>query len=266
MPDALSFGGNRGTQVGKQTALDFDDLLLRVENLRLILLQFGSRKALGIHQRLLALVIGGREMQVRLRNLNVVAKNRIELDLERANAGAFALTRFDLCQVLLRVAAQVAEFVEVFVNARRDDATIAQRQRRLWNERAVDSLTQVAEFVDRDMQCAEARRSQTGKHGSHLGNTSQRCRQRQHVSRIRRLQRDAAEQTLKIKNSVERPAQFFAAHRVSDLCCNRIQPAFDLGSIQRRAQHPRPQQAFTHRRHGRVQAAKQSHSAVGSRK
>src|SRR5258707_4313389 len=59
LPDALGLGGDGRTQLGKQTPLDFDNLLLGIENLRLIFLQLRSRETLGIHQRLLAFVVGG---------------------------------------------------------------------------------------------------------------------------------------------------------------------------------------------------------------
>src|ERR1019366_8915572 len=96
LPDALGLGGNGGTQLGKQTPLDFDNFLLGIENLGFVLFQFRSREALGIYQRLLALVLGGREMQVRFRNFDVVTKNRIELYLERVNPGALALALLNL--------------------------------------------------------------------------------------------------------------------------------------------------------------------------
>ena len=59
--------------------------------------------------------------------------------------------------------------------------------------------------------------------------------------------------------------QLFAPHGIFDLRFNRIEPAFDLVPIERRAQHPRAQQALAHRRHGRIQAAEQRYSGVGSR-
>src|SRR5271157_5368350 len=127
LPDALGLGGNGRTQVGKQPPLDFDNLFLGIENLGFILFQLRSRETLGIHQRLLALVVGGREVQVRLRNLNVVTKNGIELYLERPNARALAFTLLDSRQVLLRVAAQVAQFVQISVDARGNYSAIAQR-------------------------------------------------------------------------------------------------------------------------------------------
>ncbi len=96
LADAFGLGGNGGPQFGKESALDLDNLFLRVENLRLIFLQLRSGEALGIDQRLLALIVGGRVMQVGFRNLNVVAEDGIELHFERADAGALALAQFDL--------------------------------------------------------------------------------------------------------------------------------------------------------------------------
>jgi hypothetical protein len=79
LANALGLGGYGRAQLGEEPPLDFDNLFLGVENLRLILLQLGSREALGIDERLFAFVVGGRVMQVRLRNLDVIAKNRVEL-------------------------------------------------------------------------------------------------------------------------------------------------------------------------------------------
>src|SRR5207245_479325 len=62
--DALCFGGNGCPQLGKQAALDFDDLFLSVENLRFVFLQLGRGKALGVDQSLLAFVIGRDQVQI----------------------------------------------------------------------------------------------------------------------------------------------------------------------------------------------------------
>src|SRR5208337_4096350 len=257
-------GRNGRTQLGKETPLDFDNLLLGVENLGFILFQLRSREALGIYQRLLPLVVGGRVVQVGLRNLNVVAEDGVELYLERPNPRSLAFARFYLCQILLRVPAQVAEFVQIFVDAGSDHSPIAQRERRLWNQRAIDLSPQIAQSVDQSKQRAQSRRIQSSQHRSHLGNSSERCGQRQHVPRIRRLQRDPAQQAFEVENSVERPPQFLAAHSVFDLHLNRIQPALNLGPIQRRAQHPCPQQSLAHWCRGGIEASEQGHPGIGT--
>ena len=76
--DARGFGGDGGAQLGEDAPLDFDDLLLRVEDLGFVFLQLGRGEALGVDQRLLALVVGGSEMQVGLGDLDVVAEDGIE--------------------------------------------------------------------------------------------------------------------------------------------------------------------------------------------
>src|SRR5262249_50826984 len=76
VPNALCLGRNRSAQFGKQTALDVDDLLLRIENLSLVFLELRSREALSPNQGLLAVIILRDKMQIRLRNLEVVAKDR----------------------------------------------------------------------------------------------------------------------------------------------------------------------------------------------
>ena len=56
-------------------------------------------------------------MQVGLRDFDVVAEDRVELHLQRSDPGALALALLDLRQILLAVAAQVAQFVEFVVDA-----------------------------------------------------------------------------------------------------------------------------------------------------
>src|SRR5208337_5355684 len=101
LPDASRLGRNRRAQFGKEPPFDLDHLFLRVKDFGFVLLQLGRGKALGIDQRLLAVIIGWGKVQVRLRNFQVVAKDAVELDLERANAGALTLALLDLRDVLL---------------------------------------------------------------------------------------------------------------------------------------------------------------------
>ncbi len=115
--DTTSLGSDRATQLGENAALDFDNLFLGVENLRLVFLQLRRGKTFGIDQRLFAFVVGGRVVQVRLRDFDVVTENRVELNLQRADAGAQALALFNLREILLAIARQNAKFVESSVNA-----------------------------------------------------------------------------------------------------------------------------------------------------
>ena len=79
-------------------------------------------------------------MQIGLRNLEVVAKNRIEFDLQRRDTRPLTFPLLDLGQKLFAVAAQVAQLVEFMINARcesrrrRSEKLEAQEQR--WRQSA----------------------------------------------------------------------------------------------------------------------------------
>ena len=70
-------------------------------------------------------------VQVGLGNLQVVAKHGVELDLQRTNACALALALLNLSDVLLAVAAQVAQLVERSIDAPANHAAIIDGQWRL---------------------------------------------------------------------------------------------------------------------------------------
>ena len=81
--DALRLLGGLLANFGEDPLLDLENLLFGGEHFALVLLQLGRGEALGVDQRLLALVIGGREVQIGFRDLDVVAEDVVEADLER---------------------------------------------------------------------------------------------------------------------------------------------------------------------------------------
>ena len=201
LADASSFARNRRPQFSKDPALDLDHLFLRVQNFRLILLQFWSGESFRVHQRLLALVIGGHEVQVRLGNLQVVSENRIELHLERTDAGAQAFSLLDLREILLAVAAQVTELVQLGVNACRDHAAITQGDGWLGDNRLFDARAQVAQLVHGRMKTLQPLTRETSHGSAGCRDPSQGRRQCQHIARIRGLEGYAAEQSLQVEDS-----------------------------------------------------------------
>src|ERR1700693_4249358 len=66
-----------GLQLRENLQLQFLETGLRRENLALEFLQRGRREALGANQRLLALVVRRRAVQMRLGNLDVVSEDLI---------------------------------------------------------------------------------------------------------------------------------------------------------------------------------------------
>ena len=79
---ARGFCGDRGADVNEKLALDFEDALVGGEDFTFVFLEFGRSEALGVDQRLLALVVGGRKMKIRLGNFDVVTKNLIEANFQ----------------------------------------------------------------------------------------------------------------------------------------------------------------------------------------
>ena len=64
-----------GANFDKKPAFDFEDALVGGKNFALVFLQLWRSEALGVYEGLLALEIGGREMEIGLRDLHVVSKN-----------------------------------------------------------------------------------------------------------------------------------------------------------------------------------------------
>src|SRR6266849_9086782 len=75
LPDAPGFSGDGRAQFGEQSALDVHDLFLGIENFRFVLFQFWRGKELSVDQGLFAFIVRRGQVQVGLRNFQVVTKN-----------------------------------------------------------------------------------------------------------------------------------------------------------------------------------------------
>src|ERR1700732_885762 len=65
-------------KIDEKLALDFEDALVGSENFALVFLQLRASEALGVDEGLLALVIVGREVQIGLGDLDVIAEDVVE--------------------------------------------------------------------------------------------------------------------------------------------------------------------------------------------
>ncbi len=148
LPDSLCLGGNRDAQLGEQPPLDLDDLFLRVENLGFVFFQFGRGEALRAHQSLLAFVILRNQVQIRFRNLEVVAEDGVELHLERSDARPATFPLLDLRQHLLAVAGKFAQFVQAAIHSRCNHTALGKAQRRLGHNRLLNAVAQIAQFIE----------------------------------------------------------------------------------------------------------------------
>ena len=87
-----------------------------------------------------ALVIGGGEMEIGFGNLHVVAKDGVEADFERADAGAFTFALFHGGNDLFAVLAEVAQFVELSVKTVANDAGFRRKGWRFVREGALQAF------------------------------------------------------------------------------------------------------------------------------
>jgi len=91
--------------------------------------------------RLFAVVFRGDiDVPVRLADLDIVAKDVVEPDFEVLDASALALRFFDLGDVRFAARPKVAQAVEVRVEAALDETTIAQEDRGIVGNGALQQL------------------------------------------------------------------------------------------------------------------------------
>src|SRR5207244_3967702 len=95
LPDAFGLLGNAAANVLKNILLDLENLLFSGEDLFFVFFQLRRDEPLGADQRLLAIVIAGNQVQVGLRNLDVIAEDFIESNFQRTDARAPAFTRLN---------------------------------------------------------------------------------------------------------------------------------------------------------------------------
>src|SRR5690606_3935003 len=87
--------------------------LLGIQDPALVLLELRGYVAFGVHQRLLALVVGGHRADVRAAHLNVVAEDLVEADLERLDPGPLPLGLLQPGDPLPRLTGRSAQAVEL---------------------------------------------------------------------------------------------------------------------------------------------------------
>ena len=195
----------------KSSLLERQNLLLGVEHLALVVLQLRRGEALGVDQRLLAFVIGGREVQIGVGDFDVVAEDVIEADLERLDAGALPLARFDLRDVLAAVLAEIAQLVELGIESRRGwcrrrsrlSGGSSEMASRMASATSGSSSRRSCSARSRAACCVSKQRFSAGIFSS----------ERPSASRSRGpadAERDLGEQPLQIENAAQLLAQFGA--------------------------------------------------------
>ena len=130
-------------QGGIELAFEDQNLLLRAEDLLLVLFQFVSDVAFRVHECLLAHPLGRNAVLEGIPHLQVVAEDIVVIDLQRRDAGPLDLPLEHLLQVGPAVVEDAPQFVQFGIDAGGDHVALADRGRRLGADDAPDLVQQV---------------------------------------------------------------------------------------------------------------------------
>src|SRR5688572_33118253 len=122
-------------------------------------------------------------MEVRLRNLDVIAEDAIEANLERADAGALPLALFHLGDHLPSRSAVRAELIKAGIDAVARKPAIAGERRRFVDQRAVDVVPQIGQLVERSGERTHQRRLQCIEQQLQPGNSGKRLSKSNKITR-----------------------------------------------------------------------------------
>ena len=137
--------------------------------------KLGGDVTLGIFQCLPPAVVFRNFARLRLRYFDIEAVHAVVLNLERGDAGRFALTGFELQQKVATMRLNVSEFVEIGIKAIGDDITVANVDGGFRTNRPGEQVSHARS----DREIGQATR-QCGKRGAVDGVLEQLSDQRRH--------------------------------------------------------------------------------------
>src|SRR5262249_16996263 len=189
--DAVGVAADLGADLAVEGGFEFDDPLPGVGDQRFILFQFQGEEAFGVSQSLFTDVITGGELQVRLRDLDVIAEDLVVADLERPYSAAFALARLELRQKIFPPGEHIAQFVKLFGEALADDRAPLYLRRRALG----DGPRDVTDYVIAILQSPGeiGRRLLFYERKADRRDGAQAARERDHLDRRGDLPPDASE-------------------------------------------------------------------------
>src|SRR6266581_282951 len=237
------------------------DSLLGTQHLGLVRFQLGRDEPLGAGQRLASLIVRRHAVPVRVRDLQVIAEDLVETDLERGDAGALALARLEPGDVLLPAVASVLELVELVIVPGSDRVAIGRLGRRALHQRPGELVAQVLEEIEAVRGFLEQRcpppRFQAVERRANVGQTQDGIPQCPQLARGRAPECGTTRQAFDVAYPVECFAQAVPPAYVADQDLHGIQARGDGRGVDERREQPCAQQAGAHGRHGAVEHAEQ---------
>ena len=234
------------TELAQDLELASIHLLPRAEHDGFLFPELLGHVALCGRQRLLARVVvrdGGR---VGVTDLDVVPEHLVEADLQRADAGARALVRFQRRDPLARGSRCIADRVELCVEPGLDGPAVP-RCGRFLQEGAAQNFGQLRRRRDLARMLAQHQRFAAGDRTLHAGQRLERTPQRDQLAYAGPAVGGARAQALQVAHAVHRVMDGFAQRSDGCQLGDRGEAELDRLGVAQRRSHPFPQSSCADR-------------------
>ena len=249
-------GGDPVAEGGEQLGFEGVGTLLGVANLVLVLLQFGSDVAFGVLDGLLANEFGrnlGAVAALGVADLNVVAEDVVEADLEAADSGPANLLGLILVDPGLATVSQLALGVEVGVVTVADQASLGGGQGGIIDHGRLDPRPDLRAKFDTRLELGQqVGRGSRGQSGLDPRQEGQRPSEVDQVTRRGAAGADSRSQAFEVTGSVEGVAEVNPQRGITDQFSHGVVASGDRLDPSQRGGQPAGQQPSPHRRAGLV--------------
>ena len=244
--NARRLGRDTSAQLFEQLDLALENALVGAQHLLFVFLQRRRDEPLAAGDRLLAVIVGRDRVQIRLRDLDVVAEHAVVAHLQRVDAGARALALFELGDHLFARSADAPQVVELGVEAVANIAAVAHERARLVDQAAVDVVAHVDEVVERADQRPGERRLARLEDEAHARHDRNRLLQADEIARPRTAERGTRDEALEILHALQDLAELAAVGAAEGELLDGVQAIANAIERDERAQQPRAQQPPRH--------------------
>ena len=235
-----------GPEVLEDLDLPLQDPLVGPEHLVLVLLQLGGDEALPARDGLFAYVIRGDEAEVGPADLDVVAEDAVEADLQGCDAGLGPLALLDGGDRGAAAAASGPEIVQLGVHAVAHEASLAEGWGGRVHERGFDGLRDPhgrVEILEKGPhEGSEELRQEVGdaRRGAEGG------REGGEVTGARGAQGDPAQDAVQVLHPGQHLVQPAPLEGTEGQLLDRVEAVLDALQLHQRAQDPLPEQPGPH--------------------
>ena len=228
-------------EIVQELELAGGDPLLRAEDDRLPFFECGCDVPLAAGEGLLADVLLGQRRGVGVADLDVVAEDPVESDLQRADAGAPPLCRLETRDPVAGAARCVGDRVEVGVVAGLDHTAFSNARWRVLDERTSEGARQLRRRADLAGQVPRHQGRAGAQSLLHARNGLERAPQADELSRRSVALDRPRDEALEIADRLQRRLQAIPQSRRRHQLVHRRQAQLDRLCIAKGRAHPRAQ-------------------------